>query len=148
MTWKFFPRVINNSIDFLVTFDINVLCTMNLGQVKHVLLMYFGTVKRADWWVPLATKTDVRDFPSLASLVTTAWPCWYLTVFLGQFIISSLEEVTRSEGCSELVLERVTVEILKWTYINIYIYIYIYIYNYLFLIFLITYLLYNYLLLM
>ena len=138
MTWTFFPRVINNSIDFLVTFDIKVLCTMNLGQVEHVLLMYFGTVKRADWWVPLATKTDVRDFPSLASLVTTAWPCWYLTVFLGQFIISSLEEVTRSEGCSELVLERVTVEILKWTYI----------YNYLFIILIITYLLYNYLLLM
>ena len=45
---------------------------MDLGQVKHLLPMNFETVKLADCWVLLATKTDVTGLPSLAALVTTA----------------------------------------------------------------------------
>ena len=43
-----FPKVTDNSILFLVRFDIKVLLTMNLGQVKHLLLMHFETVKLGD----------------------------------------------------------------------------------------------------
>ena len=45
---KCFRKVIDNSILFLVRFDIKVLLTMNLGQVKHLLLMHFETVKLED----------------------------------------------------------------------------------------------------
>ena len=110
---KCFPKVTDNSILFLVRFDIKVLLTMNLGQVKHLLLMHFETVKLEDSWVPLATKSDVRGLPVIAALVITAWPCRDLTMFLGWFITPLLGEDTRSEGCYELVLERVIIDILK-----------------------------------
>ena len=53
-------------------FGYKVLFTMDLGQVKHLLPMNFETVKLADCWVLLATKTDVTGLPSLVALVTTA----------------------------------------------------------------------------
>ena len=60
--------MINNSILFLFTFDINVLFTINLVQVKHFLFMHFENVKLANWSVTLATKTYLRGLPFLAAL--------------------------------------------------------------------------------
>ena len=71
--------------------------------------MHFENIKLADCWVPLATETDMKGLPSHAALVTTAWPCRYL----GQFITPSLGEFTSSEGCYDLVLERVITGTLK-----------------------------------
>ena len=64
---KCFPRMINNSIPFLVLFDVRVLFTINLEQVKHILLMHFETVKLADCSVPPAAKTDARGIQSIQS---------------------------------------------------------------------------------
>ena len=65
----------------------------------------------------MAAKTDLRELPSPAALVSTARSCRDLKVFLGQFLRPSLGEVgevNRSESFPDLFLEFVIISILKW----------------------------------